>query len=251
MPKIEYKKIVTYSEAELEEREAKRLEKRNNLEADQKAILDRNDDIFRMYQRDYTLQAIGDKHGLTRERVRQIIKSMDLQPRLQLHHDRIETAKTNLRKLAEQYKQDKKILSIANVVEALGVTEYIARRLFRETGLHIEFPRRFTQMEIYRAALKVKSGSSIHKAANGDNYFANLIGQYCKAHNIPVRYSRWQDMSQRKEIIIQGRTNGLSWREITEQVSKAENRKISTPAVYHWAKTVGLDKIEAKKKVLD
>lgn len=203
-------------------------------------IAERNRDIFRMFQNERTLQAIGEKHGLTRERVRQIVKSMDLEPRTATYHNRLETLKTRLLALAERYKNELKILSIQNVATELNVTEYVARKLFRETGLHIEFPHRFTREQIYRVALKVKNGMSIAKASNGDQYLANLVGQYCRANNIPVRYSRWQDLSQRKEIVVQGRKDGISWRKIADKVSIAENRKITGSAVYQWAKKMEL-----------
>lgn len=203
-------------------------------------ITERNLDIFRMYNNEQTLQSIGDKHGLTRERVRQIVRDMDLEPRLATYHNRLETLKVRLHQLAERYKNELKVLSVQNVVTELGVTEYIARKLFRETGLHIEFPHRFTQAEIYRAALKVKNGSSIAKASNGDHYLANLVGAYCKANNIPVRYSKWQDLSDRRRIVTEGRASGKSWRKIAEEVSVYENRAITGSAVYQWAKNMEL-----------
>lgn len=204
-------------------------------------ITERNRDIFRMFNNEQTLQSIGDKHGLTRERVRQIVKGMDLEPRSAMHHNRLETLKTRLLQLAERYKQELKVLSVQNVVTELGVTEYIARKLFRDTGLHIEFPHRFTREQIYRVALKVKNGMSIAKASNGDHYLANLVGAYCKKHNIPVRYSRWQDLSDRRRIVTEGRAKGLSWRKIAEEVSVYENRRITGSAVYQWAKGAGLE----------
>lgn len=203
-------------------------------------LAERNRDIFRMFQNEQTLQAIGEKHNLTRERVRQIVKSMDLEPRTETHKNRLNTLKNKLLQLAERYKNEVKILSVQNVVTELGVTEYIARKLFRETGLHIEFPHRFTREYIYRTALKVKNGMSIAKASNGDHYLANLVGEYCRTHNIPVRYSRWQDLSDRRRIVTEGRASGKSWRKIADEVSVYENRKITGSAVYQWAKNMEL-----------
>lgn len=203
-------------------------------------IQSRNLEIHNLFNRGHTLQSIGETYGLTRERVRQITNSMDLEPRRATHINRLNTLKNRLLALAERYKNEIKVLSIQNVVDDLDVTEYIARKLFRETGLHIEFPHRFTKDQIYRVALKVKNGSSIAKASGGDRYLAILVGDYCKAHNIPVRYSRWQDMSPRNELITTMRATDASWREIAEAVSIAENRKISGSAIYQYAKGKGL-----------
>jgi hypothetical protein len=169
--------------------------------------------------------------------VRQIVASFDQEPRRVTLNSRYETYKNRLLFLAEQYKETKQILSTQNVATELGISLHLSRKLFHDLGLHIEFPHRFTTKQIYQAAMKVKHGESIAKVVKGDKYLANLVGDYCRTHNIPLRHSKWQDLTPRKTLVAKLRKQGKPWSEIALAVSKMERIARSGPAIYQWSKT--------------
>lgn len=172
-----------------------------------------------------TLQAIGDRYGVTRERVRQIVV-----PRTGI--------KRQKEVMAANAEVAKKIalanLSRDEAVEAFG------KKVIHITQKHaVKFRKAkpvFETAEMAEMAELVKGGMSIYAASGKNRRNWQRLTRYCAAHKIKSQArSRWSDTSQRANIIDVVSKAGGTWAMALSAVNEIEGGSIGGTALYQWA----------------
>lgn len=164
-------------------------------------LKERNAAIVALFDEGKTLEETGAQFGITRERVRQIIKKAGRTPR------RVT--------IAEE-------IRVRNEKKAAWRAERIMQR---ESTLKPYLD-------------KVRAGASFLQAAGDNPSLANRINFWAKRKGIKSSArSKWCDFSKRHEIVAAMAAEGKTWPEIANAVNKAECnlRRIGHSSIYNWA----------------
>lgn len=186
-------------------------------------LTDRNREILRLFDAGEKLEYIGAIYGITRERVRQIVGKFGAKPRRQA-----------------QWQKDAEIIEVLRS-EHLSSNAAQARfghrvlRLARDNGIVLQHEWLWRAPEIAQLAERVKAGESIRSACGANRNLEALVGHYCQANGITSRHGRWNDKSDRAEIVARAREAGKTWAQIALAVSRAEGRAIGKQAIINWA----------------
>ncbi|MBX5131637.1 hypothetical protein HJB80_02880 [Rhizobium lentis] len=182
--------------------------------------------VRQLYLSGLNYEEIGAKMGVTRQRIEQMVRRLDLVSAQKRHDDFVAiVAGTVVRKG----------LTIAAASEMFKISKAVAYRYCHEHGVT---PAKLTpeeQEEFSRLADAVKSGESINRAA-GNHSKAEKLRRYLVKNGIKARgRSRHDDFSKRKFLLEKWRGAGKSWIECADLLSQHDGRKITTGGVYQWA----------------
>lgn len=190
------------------------------------ALRSRNADILARFNAGDTLESIGQHYGITRERVRQITNAAGVEPR-HIQADR-------------KIEEDVAILSDANMTRA-EAAEFTGRplssisRMATKRGVKFRSSYKVDAPEMVEMAAKVADGMSIYEAAGKVHNVAARLADHCKRHGIETVHGRWHDRGERRNIVLQMRSEGRAWPDIAVAVAEAESKPIGLPSLMAWA----------------
>lgn len=176
----------------------------------------RADAIAERYKRGETLQRIGDSYGISRERVRQILRKCT--PVLERDG--------GAAVVAEQKRRDQAARRDQAYMEKFGCgwEEYkrirdISRgRLLEELKPHVE------------------AGGSLRSFCQAYKVCKYTVYRLAHEAGLDIRHGPHRDLSYRLAMIERGRADGLSWARISGLMAKIEGRPLSEAAAYLWAR---------------
>ncbi|TGV26356.1 sigma factor-like helix-turn-helix DNA-binding protein [Mesorhizobium sp. M4B.F.Ca.ET.143.01.1.1] len=185
-------------------------------------------DILARNEAGETLESIGEVYGITRERVRQIVKKFGGQSKRAMHH-------AALQKLADFLKEHPMTLSEAG--QSLGLASSRLRDAASVGGVEFLKISLSRENELAPLAELVRQGQSINSIANGSRALAGRLRTYCNAKGIKSQAaSRWSVSPLRAQVIGRLYAEGKSWAEISAAVAAVEGvRSFSGAAIYNWA----------------
>lgn len=196
------------------------------------ASVSRNNEILRRFNAGETLESIGHSFGITRERVRQIVKKAGAKPRWEQSRERDSALVEKINDLTSE-----RWMTREQVREAFGVGYNRLNRLAKKADIKFE-KRSFAQeMKLRFMAARVRAGESIRSAAGGDTYLARHLRDYCAANGVVSRAPcRWTTLPEKRvEIIAAMIPTGATWEEITAEIVKVEGtRGVSPNAIQNW-----------------
>ncbi|MFG1413444.1 hypothetical protein V5G24_20240 [Xanthobacter sp. VTT E-85241] len=195
------------------------------------SISARNLEILSLFDAGETLESIGQKFSLTRERVRQIAAENGRKPRLPLIMDKTETRR---KRIIEAWGAGKTNPEIA---AEIGVCVTAVSVILGENDIKANRLTLSEEIKLMQAAARVKSGASIRKVGSSDNIPLCRLARRLKESGVESRHGRWRDLSHREDIVRAGRKSGRSWKKIAAELENIECRKVSPQALSAWAKT--------------
>lgn len=180
-----------------------------------------------MYLSGRTYEDIGEKLGVTRQRIEQMVRRMDLVSPTQRHKDFVAVvAGTCVRKG----------LTVSELSQMFSIPKYLAWKYCHEHGVTPSKMTASEREEFEELSGAVQSGSSIRKAVSGDHKKAEKLRRFMVGKGINARgRSRHDDFSKRPSLIEQWRAEGKSWAQCADLLSEIDGRKISQAGVYIWA----------------
>lgn len=211
-------------------------------------LLKRNRAIYDMYQRVGVQAEVAAHFGLSRERVRQILKD----------EFGVETAtrfEVKQRRDVEIDAAIKSGLSVAQTAEKLGLKEYIvASRVRTNPELKAIIQKRAAAVrakknaELSKFLPAVKRGESVMEAVNKDRAAAGRLRRLLHKRKVPLRSrSRWQNYSDRERLAKDMLSMGKSWTEITEAINEVEGQRglepVTESAVMAWCYARGFKRM--------
>ena len=193
----------------------------------------RNEAIIADFQSGLTLEAIGQKHGVTRERVRQITLKAGMRPRYEVLAEQREPIIARIRELAGQGKITQEIADV------LGIPYMTVYSIAKTHGIKIRRRPAGHGKEAILAEIraKVEAGMSIRQACGEDRKLAALAA---RRGIVKSRHGRWRDFNPRRKIVAAMQQIGASWADMAEYVGKVEGATIRPIGLYHWAHKRGL-----------
>jgi len=194
---------------------------------------ERNREIIARFDAGQTLQQIGDDYGITRERVRQIVVKSGHVPRRITVGEKRDAIAEQCRKLADAgctYEQ---------IVAETGKNYRYVTQLCRERSIEVDRISLSERLELLRLMAKVSNGASIRSLV-GDGYPAQRLAHFCEQYGISSKHGPNRDLSARRQLVEEGRTNRKSWRQIAAEVGKIEGKEVSATALAMWARPHGL-----------
>lgn len=188
---------------------------------------ERNAAIVDMFDGGATLQEIGVKFDITRERVRQIVDRAGRTPRL-------ETAKAQRLELFEQFRASG--LSAKEFSETHNIAYANLKTLARDFNYTPpRAPRQIDDPKFAPLIEAVKTGRSIRSVAIEAGVVPQMLGRACQEAGVGSRHGRWKDFSRRGQLISELYGKGKSWEEIAQAISLAEGSDVGWSAARNWA----------------
>jgi len=190
---------------------------------------ERNAQILARHENGELHTSIADDYGMTRERVRQIVKKQGGKPRFGQKRDAFATVIEAARNLPP--------MSLNEACNALGFGKFTVIAAANAAG--VKFLKRDSETTEMLAGMaeKVKAGASFNAAADGDHELAKLVGRYCVENGIKSQAPcRWTvDPDMRRRVVAEMRAEGRTWNEIAAVLAQSEGvRKVGEAAVYNW-----------------
>jgi transposase len=202
-----------------------RREKKNILK---KIPEDALEDIKRLHLAGVTLKEIGEKYGVTRERIRQIVQKAGLvSSRKRVADFRATVAGAIVRQsLTAKQAADMFKTSLANICIICREHDVAPAKMNAD------------EQRVFDYLMKeVKAGASFNAAAGGDHAFASRLASQCKKNGIKSGgRSRWDDFEERRRLLNKWRHDGRTWGECAELLSEHDGKYIGTAAIYNWSK---------------
>lgn len=194
----------------------------------------RNVEIAQLHEEGFTLAAIGERFGLTRERVRQIASGMGCSPRLPQVKERSESAVKQIAKMTRDGKPT------SYIAEKLGVTEGYVRRTASVNGITLNRKTLAnTRPKLFKRILsKIEQGMPVNKACGGDHNLGAVVCRHLRNSGWTPKYSRHADYTTR-HALVKAMWGRKSVEEITEAINAVEKKNISVMAVKAWMNSHG------------
>jgi len=186
----------------------------------------RNQEICALYDAGETLQAIGDRFGITRERVRQIVNRAGRQgrkPEIMAERKRV----------AEDFRDSG--LTVKEFAILWGIPPGTVYGAARQFG--VKCPRRHISDDprFLTAAESVRAGLSIRQAEIKHRLPRDHLAVVCDRLGIQSRAGKWRDFSVRGETVLRLYSQGKTWAAIAYAVSQEEGKPVGERALYIWA----------------
>ncbi|OWV62552.1 hypothetical protein ATY75_12060 [Rhizobium sp. N122] len=186
----------------------------------------RNSVICQRYLKGEKQTDLAREFGITRERVRQIIERSGLVSERKRHADFIAVVAGTV---------SRKNLTLTEAAHMFGLSR---ANVYTHCRMHGVTPASVTaeeRAELNALALQVVSGKSVRQASNCDHAKAEKLRRHLVKNGINARgRSRWDDFSERKRLIAEWKSAGLSWEECAVKLSKHDGRKITGGALVSW-----------------
>lgn len=196
-------------------------------------LTEREHDMLRRFDANESLEAIAKVHGLTRERVRQIV--------LPHRTSRNQTARARrAERIAEFTRLVDAGKTAKQIAEIMGVSAAYVNYLNTFAKLDVSRMTIEERLEMLRLAAKVANGRSIRSVARGDHALAVKLGYFCEKEGIKSRHGRWRDFSGRDAVIRKARAKGLTWAKVAAVVAETEGRSISEGVIKQYVSRRGL-----------
>lgn len=200
----------------------------------------RTNDIMARWDAGETLKSIGDDYGITRERVRQIVKKAGGKSGMQ----RFDEAHTSSVALLSE-----RPMTSTEAAMELGVSRSTVLSLARKHGLKVE--KRPTEITAHLKLLseRVAAGESFRSAAGTDPVLASMLARYCRDNSIVSQApTRWScNHEARRKIIAEGRATGKTFSQIAVEIAAVEGvRTINGTAIINWANRNAPDLLAVK-----
>ncbi|API52894.1 hypothetical protein BMW22_15825 [Rhizobium leguminosarum] len=182
---------------------------------------------------------LSKEFGITRERVRQIIERAGLVSETKRHEDYVAiVAGTVVRKG----------FTVKQAAEYFGTSRL---NIFNYCVKHGVTPARMTaeeRAELNALALQVVSGKSIRQAVHRESAKAEKLRRHLINNGITARgRSRWDDFSERKRLLEEWKSAGLTWEECAAKLSKHDGRKVTGGALVSWCSKHMRHLVQTKK----
>lgn len=187
-------------------------------------------DILSRHEAGETHTDIAADYGITRERVRQIVKKAGGTPRHVQNDERFVS-------IVDAVASAPPGLSMRELVSETGLDPDTIRQAASAAGVKI--PRRHsdTTAMLREMSEKVKAGESFNAASGGDHSLAALLQRFCEENGIKsMAPCRWTvDPEMRRRVIAEMRAKGETWKEIARVIAENEGvRSIGHVTVYAW-----------------
>lgn len=187
----------------------------------------RNAEIANLFDSGETLEAIGKRFGLTRERVRQIARRLNMETRSSL-------AAARRKGVADAVRA--RNLSTKEAAAEFGYSESAIIQICRSFKVTPRAKTPLYKSDMINAlADRVRAGESIHAVSEGIRGIESLVRRNCNDAGIEMKYGRWRDFSGREAIIRALRKQRIEWNAIAEAVANLEGVKVLPQAVKAWA----------------
>ena len=163
-------------------------------------------------------QSIANHFGVSRERIRQIAKQYKLgggRAAVREKHNRIFNV----------YNETRDFEKCQTIT---GLHSETLRGILKNYGINNpKMQELYSRQEMILGPLAelVRQGKSIRQAAGLNRNLAARLQDYCKKHGINPPWSRWTDLSHRIPLIKDCRSRGLTWKQISIEVAKAEGNR--------------------------
>lgn len=196
--------------------------RRKDYHADPKYALVRD-----LYLAGKNYEEIGVVIGVTRQRIEQMVKKLDLVPAQKRVHDTMAiVAGTIIRKA----------LTINEACEMFNLPRSNVYLYCKKMGVT---PPRMTATDVEEfeeMAKRVKTGRSLNGVA-GEASKAQRLRRFMVAKGEKARgRSRWDDFTERKAILREMIPAGATWRQCVEKINQTDPRKIVPAALEAWAR---------------
>jgi hypothetical protein len=213
---------------------------------DQVVTSERNAQILVRHENGELHTSIAADYGLSRERVRQIVKSQGGKARFGQRREAFATIIEAVKNLPP--------MSLSEACNELGFGKFTVAAAAKSAG--VKFLRRDSETTAMLAGLaeKVKAGASFNAAAEGNHELASLLGRYCIENGIKSQAPcRWTvDPEMRRRVIAEMRAEGRTWDSIAGAIATNEGvRKMGDVTVRAWCEKHAPDLLNIKppKKV--
>lgn len=180
------------------------------------------DALRQMHSQNMTLRAMSDALGVSRERVRQVIRKMGLKSKLQIIQERNaailqESAAGNVtdEELSAKYDISPASIALIRRQHGFGAAEYRSERLLS-------------------AIQAVMDGMSIRMAASEYGISPGTLAGRLDKTGVKSTYGRWGALKHRYDVIPQMRQDGHSWHDIIVRLTEIEKRKIRYETLRIW-----------------
>lgn len=202
---------------------------------------DRNKEILERHDAGENHSSIASAFGITRERVRQIVKANRRKTRTEIRRAEFRAVVDAVKNLPP--------MSSAEAVATLGFRPHVVWAAASEAN--VKFLKRDSETTSMLAALaeKVKAGMSFNAAAGGDHALASMVMRFCEEQGIKsVAPCKWTvDPEVRRHAIAEMRQRGSSWDDIAAVVASKEGvRQMGGASIYNWAVRHAPDLLEIK-----
>jgi hypothetical protein len=189
---------------------------------------DRAKDIIARSEAGETLEGIGADYGITRERVRQIVKKFGGRSKREMHH-------AALIDLAAFLKDNP--MTLAEARASLGKPQSAISDAANMVGVEFLKIPAAVEAELAPLAELVKAGTAIHEAAGGNRALEGRLRTYCASKGIKsVAPSRWSVSPRRAEMIAGLLSQDYTWEQIAAAVTELEGtRPANASSIYAWA----------------
>lgn len=179
------------------------------------------DELRRMHEQDLSFSEIAAHFGVSRERIRQIAKELELKPRLQI------IAERNAQILSEA----SETLSDEELAAKHNISAAMVGLIRRQNGCSAT---QFRNQRIQEAIKRVKEGLSIRAAAEEFFISPGTLSARLDEEGISSHHGRWGALEHRREVIPKMLEEGASWEDILGRLKEIEKRKIAYGTLRIW-----------------
>ena len=175
-----------------------------------------------------TLEVIGRDFGITRERVRQIVKKYGGPSKRQMYRQ-------ELLKLAEFLSANP--MTLREAVKKTGLDAGKIRAASDTTGVQFLEISAADDADLGPLAEKVRGGMSLYEASGHNHAVEVRLNRYCRKKGIKsLAPSRWTVSPKRPDLIAEMYSAGKSWQEIADALSDLEGTtRNQGSSIYNWA----------------
>lgn len=198
---------------------------------------ERNADIVCRFRAGETLQAIGDRYGVTRERVRQITIRYGAEAR------RVTQGRAAAARLEKIRAALAGGATARETGESLGINQANLWRIMNDAGIKPRWPTAMQRSDdtiLEGIAAQVRRGMSIKKACGGSRSLMERMRVKLRQMGVESTHGKWVSPEHRRAIIEQGLAEHLPWKVIAHRISIKEGRECLIASAQMWARSRGM-----------
>lgn len=184
--------------------------------------------VRELYLSGKNYEEVGEALGVSRQRIEQMIRKLDLVPSRQRLHDTMAVVTGTI---------VRKSLTISEACEMFNMPRSNVFLYCKKMGVT---PPRMTAEEVAELEAmvdQVKTGKSLNSVAEGTHHRAEKLRRFMVKKGETARgRSRWDDFTERKAILREMIPAGATWRQCIEKINQTDPRKILPAALEAWAR---------------